>query len=124
MLELTINNQVYAFRFGIGFLREINKQINVPVEGLPGVKKDVGFNYKFAGILNGDVEALIDVLDLANKGMEPRVTRKILDSYIEDEDTDIDAVFEEVLDFLKKANCTKNTVRKILEEIEKEDKKN
>ena len=84
----------------------------------------MGFNYKFAGILNGDVEALIDVLDLANKGMEPRVTRKILDSYIEDEDTDIDAVFEEVLDFLKKANCTKNTVRKILEEIEKEEKKN
>ena len=124
MLELTINNQVYAFRFGIGFLREINKQINVPVEGLPGVKKVVGFNYKFAGILNGDVEALIDVLDLVNKGMEPRVTRKILDSYIEDEDTDIDAVFEEVLDFLKKANCTKNTVRKILEEIEKEEKKN
>ena len=36
----------------------------------------MGFNYKFAGILNGDVEALIDVLDLANKGMEPRVTRK------------------------------------------------
>ena len=33
-------------------------------------------------------------------------------------------VFEEVLDFLKKANCTKNTVRKILEEIEKEEKKN
>ena len=124
MLELTINNQVYAFRFGIGFLREIYKQINVPVEGLPGVIKDVGFNYKFDRIMNGDVEALIDVLDLANKGMEPRVTRKILDSYIEDEDTDIDAVFEEVLDFLKKANCTKNTVRKILEEIEKEEKKN
>ena len=27
-----------------------------------------GSNYKFAGILNGDVKALIDVLDLANKG--------------------------------------------------------
>ena len=124
MLELTINNQVYAFRFGIGFLREINKQINVPVEGLPGVKKDVGFNYKFAGILNGDVEALIDVLDLANKGMEPRVTRKILDSYIEDEDTDIDAVFEKVLDFLKKAKLYQKHSSEDIRRDREEEKKN
>lgn len=39
MMELTINGQVYQFKFGMGFLREINKQTNMPVDGLPGVKK-------------------------------------------------------------------------------------
>ena len=39
MMELTIKGQVYQFNFGMGFLREINKQTNVPVDGAPGVKK-------------------------------------------------------------------------------------
>lgn len=39
MMELTIKGQVYQFNFGMGFLREINKQTNMPVDGLPGVKK-------------------------------------------------------------------------------------
>ena len=31
-MELTINGQVYQFNFGMGFLRDVNKKIQVPVE--------------------------------------------------------------------------------------------
>lgn len=120
MFELTINGQVYAFNFGMGFMREINKKIGVPVDGLPDVKKNMGLQYTVAGIIDGDVEALVDALDVANKGNTPRVTKALLDSYIDDTETDIDKLFEDVLDFLKHANATKKTVAMLLKAIEDE----
>ena len=123
MFELTINDQVYVFNFGMGFLREINKKVHVPVDGLKDIEKNIGLQYTVAGIIDGDVEALVDALDIANKGMTPRVTRALLDSYIDNPETDVDALFDEVLDFLKRANATKKTVATLLAEIEKEQAK-
>lgn len=120
MFELTINGQVYAFNFGMGFMREVNKKIGVPVDGLPDVKKNVGLQYTVAGIIDGDIEALVEALEVANKGNSPRVTKPLLDSYIDDIETDIDKLFEDVLDFLKRANATKKTVAMLLKAIEDE----
>ena len=53
MEELVINGQTYEFKFGIGFLRDMNKMIAVPVKEVPGMKKDVGFNYYAAEMLGG-----------------------------------------------------------------------
>lgn len=36
-MELTINGQVYQFNFGMGFLRDVNKKIQVPVDNLKDV---------------------------------------------------------------------------------------
>ena len=44
-MELTINGQVYQFHFGMGFLREVNKIVNSPVEGIPVMKKDICARY-------------------------------------------------------------------------------
>lgn len=118
MLELTINDTVYQFNFGMGFMREINKTVNTPVDGLKDVKKNIGLQYSIAGIIDGDLEALVDLLDIANKGQNPRVTKTLLDKYIDDENTDVDALFESVIDFLKNANATKKTVANLMEAIE------
>lgn len=120
MMELTIDGNVYEFSFGMGFMREINKRVGTPVDGVPDVKKNIGLQYMVASIIDGDVEALVDVLDVANKGKKPRVTKFLLDSYIDDEETDIEALFNEVLDFLGKANATKKIVTTIQEAYEKE----
>lgn len=119
-MELTINGQVYQFKFGMGFLREINKQTNMPVDGLPGVKKDVGFRYALMNLVNGDPDALVNILDVANKGQNPRVTRNLLDDHIDDEDTDIDELTDTVMGFLKNANATKKATNEIVETLEKE----
>ena len=115
MMELTINGQVYQFNFGMGFL--MNKKLAIPEEGIKGKNKEVGLRYAVAGIMDGDLEQLEEVLDTANKGQDPRVTKKLLDDYIEDENTDIDRLFDEVLDFLEKTNATKNTVKNIRRDI-------
>ena len=116
MMELTINGQVYQFNFGMGFLREANK--TVTETNASGVKKNSGASYMIAGIYDGNVEDLVNTLDLANKGLEPRVTKALLDSFIDDPNTDIDQLFEDTLDFLKKANATRKTVMAIEKRIE------
>lgn len=120
MMELTINGQVYQFNFGMGFLREANKTVSEKISNATDKRKDVGATYMIAGIIDGDPEDLVDVLDLANKGQTPRVTRALLDSYIENPDTDIDQLFEDTLDFLEKANVTKKIAERLKKRIEEE----
>ena len=122
MMELTINGTVYEFNFGMGFLREINKRVQTPVDGLKGVDKNIGLQFTVASIIDGDVEALVDALDIANKGMNPRLTRQALDAYIDDADTDIDGLFAMVIDFLSRANATKKTVASLQEAIKEASK--
>ena len=74
-------------------------------------------------MLDGDLDALEDVLLVANKGFLPRLERTELDKHIEDENTDIDELFDTVLGFLESANATKKTTRELKEEVEKQKKK-
>lgn len=120
MFELTINEKVYSFNFGMGFLREINKTVKAPVDGLKDIDKSIGLRYNIAGIIDGDLEALCIVLDTANMGYSPRITKKELDAYIDDENTDIDELFKMVLDFLSNANATKKTVADLMAAVEAE----
>ena len=59
-------------------------------------------------------------MDLANKGESPRATKALLDSYVDSEEADIDALMEETKDFLSKANATKKMVEEIEREYEKQ----
>lgn len=118
MMELTIDGQVYQFNFGMGFLREANKRVSMPVKGMNGMKKDVGARYLIAQVLDGEVDSLVDLLDIANKGQNPRVTKALLDSYIDDPETNIDELFEVTKDFLLKANATRKMMEKMQEAID------
>lgn len=120
MFELTIGDEVYQFNFGMGFLRDVNKKVDIPVDGLPGVRENVGLRYKVGMLLANDLETLVEVLFTANKGFKPRVTPEKLDAYIDHEDTDVDALFAEVLDFLKKSNATRKTTEELMELKEKQ----
>lgn len=120
MFELTINGVVYQFNFGMGFMRAINKKITQPVDDLKDVKQNIGLRYYVLCLIGRDIEALVDVLVTASTGMNPRVTPALLDAYIDSPDTDIEKLFEDVLDFLKNANATKSATMAVVEEVEKQ----
>ena len=125
MLELTINGQVYQFNAGIGFMRKMNQRASVNYEGT-NLKRDTGLAYLVADLMDGDIETLLLTLDAMNEGKDPRLTRKQIEDFLEDENTDIDKVFQDVLDFLKKSNCTKRTVldiEKAVQEKKEQQKK-
>lgn len=116
MNEIMINGSSYPLRFGMGFLREINRHAQQTDAGL---KRNVGLRMAIAGLIDGSLEDLHDVIMTANRTETPRLSAAELDAFFEDGGTDIDAVFSEVLDFLKKANVTKKEAATILEAAEK-----
>lgn len=119
MFELTINDKVYPCRFGMGFLREINKRVEMTFDEDTGAKRNIGLYYTIIDLMDGVFETLEDVLLAANKGEQPRLQRTALDAYLEDENTDVDQLFADVLDFFERANCTKSTLTKVREFVEK-----
>ncbi|CUP33201.1 Phage protein [[Eubacterium] contortum] len=122
MSELEMNGSIVQLNFGMGFLRRINREVSIPVDGAPGLKEDVGLRYAVGGLLEGDVNTLVNVLYTANTNCEQRVTKDFIDKFIEDETTDIDKVFEDVLGFLKNSNATKKGTISAIENVEKANK--
>lgn len=93
----------------------------VPVQGMQGTTKEIGARYLIASVVvDQEPNALVDLLDLANKGENPRVTKAMLDSYIDSEEVDIDELMEKTKDFLSKTNATKKAVKEILKEYEEQ----
>lgn len=118
--EIEMNGTMYAFNFGMGFLKAINSRATEKVPN-SNYSVNVGAKYLMAQVMSDDVEALCDVLMTANKGENPRLTQKELETYIEDETTDIEALFAQVVDFFGKANATKMVYKELqsLTEMEK-----
>lgn len=124
MFELTINNNVYKFVFGMGFLKDLDPTITRKIDGVTGKVEKLGVQYAVAGIIDGNIEDLVTVLDYGNKyaasEKSERLSRNDIEAYIEDENTDIDTLFKDVLDFLSRANVTKKIVANIQKAIEEQ----
>lgn len=116
MFELTINGKTYGFKFGIGFLKEINAQ--KVAEG-----EEIGFkNAVFNIATDGNPTYLFDVLNVANKGQSPRVPVKDLEQYIEEHE-DLEGLCNTVLDFLRENSCTRKLMEAAEEIIKKLEEK-
>lgn len=113
--ELVINGQTYEFKFGMGFLREIDKRQTRTTDGF---EQNVGLLYYIALLTENNLEALFEVLYLANKGFKPRLEQAVFDEWIEDEDTDVEEVFKAVLNFLSTSNPTKTMTKRVMEQIQ------
>lgn len=118
MNEIIINEIPYQFRFGMAYIKEMNKRVTIPVQGMQGVSQEVGTRFNIARILDGELEALEEALLLANKTESPRLKQADLEKYLEDENTDIEEVFGTVVGFLERANCTKKHIKDLQAEIE------
>ncbi len=122
MFELTIKGKVYQFRFGIGFVREIDKTKKEKTEN--GAEVNVGLNYAVAALIDEDPIDLVDILFIANKteDKKARVTKELLEEYIEEVE-DLEGLFKDVLDFFENANATKKRTAAIQELVAKEKEK-
>lgn len=113
MFNLEINNNVYSFNFSIGFVRKINAQT---VQMQNGIKKEVGLQMAVAGVMDRDPIDICNVLLAANEvAPGAKVTRTMLDNYLDDESTDIDTLCDEIVSFFENSNATKRAVAKIRE---------
>lgn len=120
MYDIEINGTSYPVKFGMNFIREMNKRVTVAMDAWDGKEENVGLNYYIAKLMDGDLEALQQILFVANKTETPKLNISMLDEWFEDENTDIDAIFKQVTDFLSEANCTKKACRTIKKAVEEQ----
>ena len=120
MYDIEINGTSYPVKFGMHFISEINKRVTVAMDAWGGREENVGLNYYIAKLMDGDLEALQQILFVANKTETPKLDISTLNNWFEDENTDIDAIFKQVTDFLSEANCTKKAYRTIKKEVEEQ----
>lgn len=118
MFELNIKDKVYQFRFGMGFVREIDKTKTQTADN--GVTQNVGLQYAVAALIDEDPIEVVNILYTANKTEKDRVSKEMLDAYIEDENTDFEGMCKEILGFFKKGNCTKKKTNAVIALVEAE----
>ena len=111
-MELTINEKVYNFKFGIGFVRHLDGKSSIKQDG---IQFGIGLETLIPNLLTGNTVTLSDCLFVANMTEKPRITQDQLDNY-----TNIDSLFDDVLEELKKSNATKKKAEKLLENYQKE----
>lgn len=122
--EITMGGNTYPLRFGMGFLKQINKRA---VQEIPNTSlaQNVGLQYYLARLLDSDLEALEDVIWLANRTETPKIPSiDVIDKFIEDECEDIQELFDVIMGFLETSNCTKTALRNLREEMEKAKQEN
>lgn len=117
-MQLEINGTTFEFRFGIGFMKEIQSRYKEMASISVAIPN--GFKYVVASVLDGHIEDLFDILYTANKTEKPRITEKALMEYLEDESTDIESLIQEVKSFLLKANASKSLMNQIMEALAEE----
>ena len=118
MFTLDINGKELTLSFGMAFVRDINETVKQPIDGAPGVYAKRGLAFAIGSIIDGDVEVLADVLYMAAKHADKKVTRSDIDALLEDENTDIEGLFEQVLDFFEKSNCTAKQTKEMLKAVQ------
>lgn len=113
-MELKINGTVYTFKFGIGFVRELDKKYSIDQNGL---KFGFGLNATLPLLLSNDVVILSDILKNANATETPKISQNELDSYLETCDN-IEEVFDGVLTELRESNVSKLALKTAEENLQ------
>lgn len=113
-MKLTINDKEYTFKFGIGFVGEMDKRASITQNG---VKFGIGIESLVSKLKTWDVLALAEALLIANQTEDPKIQKKDLYDYIENEETDIEQVFDSVIEGLKQSNVTRKKTEQILAEM-------
>lgn len=118
MYTREINGKIYEFKFGIGFVRDIDK--TQMTKGDDGNQQKVGLVYAIASLMDGDFEKLIDCLMLGNKyAAGERLERKTIEEWLESDGVDLEQECRDLLDFFETSNFTRRKMSDLKETLEK-----
>lgn len=117
-MVLTINGNDYTVKFGIGFVRELDEKYFV--KNAAGTKFGAGLETKIPMLLTGDAVTLSEFIYTGTCAEEKRPSQKEVDDYV-DQVEDIEKLFDEVAEELKKHNATKKQMMNFLKALEKQE---
>lgn len=114
-MNITIDNKDYELKFGLKFIRELDKN-HSQTEG--GVTFGTGVQYAVGFLHEGNPIVLPEVIKAALAHTEVKPNDDAIDTWVESQD-DLEKVFTDFLEQLKTTPVTKRTALKTLAAIEK-----
>lgn len=113
-MVMEIKGTEYEVRFGIKFIRELDKKYEIERENM---KFGAGLEMIVPLLLGYDATKLSEVLYLSTCTEKKRPNQESVDEYVENHE-DIEKLFEEVMDELKNSNATRLKVKDLMEGLE------
>lgn len=115
-MVITCGNKEYEVRFGLGFLRELNKKYFESLKLGNGREMilGIGLESRIPFILEEDPLELSDFLYFGTRHLKNAPKQEEIDEYIENCE-DLHGLFWEVIGELKKANATSKKVISLIE---------
>lgn len=105
-MELTINDKKVELKFGVRFLRELDKIASVENSG---IKFGMGLSRSILGLRAYDAAVLADVLYAASYG---KVGQATIDNYL-DNCEDLEKIFDDVIKEISESNVANLAVKKM-----------
>ncbi|WP_270635561.1 tail assembly chaperone [Limosilactobacillus mucosae] len=105
-MELTINDKKVELKFGVRFLRELDKIASVENSG---IKFGMGLSRSILGLRAYDAAVLADVLYAASYG---KVGQATIDNYL-DNCEDLEKIFDDVIKEISESNAANLAVKKM-----------
>ena len=105
-MELTINNKKVELKFGVRFLRELDKIASVENSG---IKFGMGLSRSILGLRAYDAAVLADVIYAASYG---KVGQTTIDNFL-DGCEDLEKVFDDVMKEISESNAANLAVKKM-----------
>lgn len=109
-MEITINGKQVTLNFGILFVKKLN---DLYYQSEKGIKIGFGLFTVLPNLMAQNVETLAEVIYFAAWNSKNKPTQNEVYAYLEDENTDIEQLFTDVMEALKTSNATKSVAGKL-----------
>ncbi|MDI9497256.1 MAG: tail assembly chaperone [Bacillota bacterium] len=115
MNSVRIGGREIPLRFGLAFIRELDKKFERKTPD--GLVYGQGLSYTYLSMHSGDVLVLSDVIQAATCTEEIPPTQDEIDTYLEAEDTDLEALRERFLSLYETSKLMKNEITPVAEAL-------
>lgn len=108
-MEIKINGKEQELNFGVKFVRLLDKKMPIvmSVKGMGEQPFGMALTRVVPALKTFDTAMLSDVIYLALWGSKPRPSQDDVDAFIDDNKTDIEKLFSDVIDAMSKSNSVK-----------------
>ena len=108
-MEIKINGKTQELNFGVKFVRLLDKKMPIVmnVKGMGEQPFGMALTRVVPALKTFDTAVLSDVIYLALWGSKPRPSQEDVDAFIDDDKTDIEKLFSDVIDAMSKSNSVK-----------------
>ena len=114
-MQLTINDKTYSVKFGVKFVRALDKAYPIEQQGL---KFGMALSAKIPELYAKNIASLADIIYYGTVTESPRPSLNDVETYVE-ECEDLEKLFDDVIQELSESNAGKSLMSELDQNLKK-----